>query len=107
MELVSVVAAAMQAAEKLAQGLIGQGLAACVNIFPPIRSYYSWKGRTESSDEVVFLVKTAGGYFSLVEKFIRKHHSYDVPAIFSIPVDRVSEPFNQWIFGALDQGKEF
>jgi periplasmic divalent cation tolerance protein len=106
MELVYVVAADMQEAEKLAMGLLDQRLAACVNIFPPVRSFYLWKGRTESSDEVVFLVKTVPGYFPLVEEFVRKHHSYEVPAVFSIPVERVSEPYRRWIFDVLDQGKE-
>lgn len=107
MELVYVVAADLQEAEKLAQGLIEHGLAACVNIFPPVKSFYKWKGLIESSNEVVLFVKTAPGYFTLVDEFVRKHHSYEVPAIFSIPVEHVSESFSHWIFGVLDQGKEF
>jgi periplasmic divalent cation tolerance protein len=106
MELVYVVLADMQEAEKLAKGLIDLGLVACVNIFPPVRSFYRWKGGTESSDEVVFLAKTTRGHFPLVEEYVRKHHSYEVPAIFSIPVEQVSESYRQWIFGSLDQGKE-
>lgn len=106
MELVYVVAADSKEAEKLAQGLIGQGLAACVNIFSPVRSYYTWKGNLETSQEVVLLVKTAQGYYSLVEEFVRRHHSYEIPAIFSIPVERVSAPYLNWICGELEKGKE-
>ncbi len=105
MELVYVVVSDMAQAERMARGLVEQHLAACVNIIPGMRSVYRWKGKVESADEVVMIVKTGPGYFTDVEEYIRRNHSYEVPAIFSVSAEKVSEPFRDWFSDQLEEGK--
>lgn len=104
MELVYVVAADLTEAERLARGLVEQRLAACVNIIPGMKSVYRWKSEVQSADEVVMIVKTGPGYFADVEEYVRKHHSYEVPAIFSFSAEGVSGPYRDWLYGQLDEG---
>jgi periplasmic divalent cation tolerance protein len=47
-----------EAARKLAEGLVGEGLAACVNVMSECTSIYRWKGAVESAPEVPVLIKT-------------------------------------------------
>jgi periplasmic divalent cation tolerance protein len=104
MELVYVVAADMAEAERLARGLVEQRLAACVNIIPGMKSVYRWNGAVETAEEVAMLVKTGPGYFADVEEYVRKHHSYEVPAIFSLSAEGVSGPYRDWLSDQLDEG---
>lgn len=73
-------------AEKIADALITEKLAVCVNIIPEIKSVYRWKGVKEKSPEAVMFIKTRKDLFGRVSKMIEELHSYDSPIIFAIPV---------------------
>jgi len=83
-------------AEKMAEKLIGQKLAACVNIFP-IDSVYFEEGKIEKSKEVAAIIKTRKINFKKVEKFISQNHSYKIPCIVGIPIRKVSKKYFRWI----------
>ncbi|HLC90514.1 MAG TPA: divalent-cation tolerance protein CutA [Candidatus Nanoarchaeia archaeon] len=82
-------------AQKIAQLLLKKKLIACANIFP-IKSMYTWKGKVQSDDEVVLILKTLEKKYSLVETEIKKLHSYDVPCICKIPVSANKE-YMVWV----------
>jgi len=48
-------------AQTIAEHLVDQGLAACVNILPGIQSIYTWQGKRESSQELLLVIKTTTG----------------------------------------------
>ena len=48
----------MEQAEKIARHLVETKLAACVQITGPIKSIYRWKGKVETTDEWLCLIKT-------------------------------------------------
>jgi periplasmic divalent cation tolerance protein len=83
-------------AEKMAEELISQKLAACVNIFP-INSVYLEDGKIEKSDEVAAIVKTRKINFKKAEKYIFQHHSYKIPCIVGIPIRKVSKKYFRWV----------
>ena len=57
-------------ARKIAEHLVGQRLAACVNIVPRIESIYRWKEKVESSHEYLLLIKTSAERFPQVRDAI-------------------------------------
>ncbi|MEO8650621.1 MAG: divalent-cation tolerance protein CutA [Acidobacteriota bacterium] len=84
-------------AERLAGSIIEGRLAACVQIVPRITSVYFWGGELTRGSECLLLIKTTSEKFSDVERFIIENHSYAVPEILSVRVDRVSEAYADWV----------
>lgn len=84
-------------ARKIAQYLVEQQLAACVNLVPHVESIYRWQGKMESSREWLLLIKTTREKFSEVQDAIRELHSYELPECFSLAIDDGSSAYLEWI----------
>jgi periplasmic divalent cation tolerance protein len=84
-------------AEKIAQTLVEERLAACVNIISPIRSIYRWEGKTQDDREWLLVIKTEQKHFAYVEARVRSLHSYQVPEIIALPVVDGSERYLEWV----------
>jgi periplasmic divalent cation tolerance protein len=87
------------AALKLAQELVAQRLAACVNVLAECASVYRWKGEIESAAEVPVLIKTRAGRYAEVEAAIRRLHPHELPEIVAVPVVRGLEEYLDWVAG--------
>ncbi len=59
--LVSV--ASVEEGERIAQGLVDERLAACVNIVGPVRSIYRWQGTVQAATELLLVIKTRAALF--------------------------------------------
>lgn len=84
-------------AKRLAQAILQERLAACVNVVPTIRSFYWWEGEMQDEEEVLLLVKTRADLYSTLEEFIVSHHPYSVPAISAIPLEEMHAPYLAWL----------
>ena len=84
-------------ATALAQALLDERLAACVNIGAPVDSMYHWRGAIETAREVPVAIKTRAALYSHVEAAIRNIHPYDTPEIIAIPVAAGDERYLAWI----------
>lgn len=84
-------------ASKIAQALVDESLAACVNIIPSVRSIYRWKGEICDDAECLLLVKTTRHVFSLLEARVKALHSYEVPEIVAVPVERGFPAYLNWV----------
>lgn len=84
-------------AGRIAQYLVENGLAACVNVIPQIKSIYRWQGNVESEQEWLLLVKTTADKFAAVRDAIRDLHSYELPECIAIPVEDGSAKYLEWI----------
>ncbi len=83
--------------EPLATALVEEGLAACVNLLPDMRSIYRWKGATERANERQLIIKTRSSLIRELEARIRPLHPYDVPEFLVLPVIDGSDPYLSWL----------
>jgi periplasmic divalent cation tolerance protein len=88
----------IQKARKLAGLLISKHLAACVQILPGLESHYHWKGKKETSKEVLLIIKTKAAAYKRLEKTILANHPYEVPEIVCLPIQKGSRSYLDWIF---------
>jgi periplasmic divalent cation tolerance protein len=93
-------------AEKLAESIIGEELAACVQILPQMTSVYFWEGKVQTEPEHLLLIKTLEEKFDELSEFIKTNHSYEVPEIVAIDVEKVSEEYLFWMRGVTGQNRE-
>jgi len=85
------------AARTLADHLVGQRLAACVNILAPCRSVYRWQGRIEDAEEVPLLIKTTTARYAALEAAIRAQHPYELPEIVAVPISHGLPGYLAWV----------
>lgn len=85
------------AAERLADLLLEQRLAACVNILAPCRSVYRWKGAVQHDEEHPMLIKTTTERYPELEKALRAGHPYELPEIVAVPVESGLPAYLDWV----------
>jgi periplasmic divalent cation tolerance protein len=90
------------AATVIATALLEEGVAACVNQVPGLRSMYRWEGRVEHDDEVLLLIKTTSEMFPRLEETIGQLHPYELPEIIGVPLTAGSEAYLNWIKSATE-----
>ena len=84
-------------AKSIGQILVGQNLAACVNLLENMTSIYKWEEKLEESQEVIMIAKTRKTLMpKLIEK-VNSIHSYDCPCILELPVQGGNSDFLSWI----------
>ena len=91
----------------IAREIVARRQAACVNIFPGVRSIYRWKGKIRKDGELLLLIKTLEGEFDGVAATIRELHSYELPEILSFPVGQGDPGFLAWIAESVDKEADF
>jgi periplasmic divalent cation tolerance protein len=88
-------------AEKIANELVQNRYAACVQIVGPIASVYWWKEKVEKAVEWLCIVKTRRDFYEAVESSIRCNHNYEVPEILAVSVAEGYEGYISWLEGEL------
>ncbi|KAF8795316.1 protein CutA homolog isoform X2 [Argiope bruennichi] len=84
-------------AKKIAEGLVKEKLAACVNIIPGIHSIYEWKGEIQKDSEVLMLIKSRTSRLDELTKYVRENHPYEVCEVISMPIQQGNEPYLKWL----------
>ena len=84
-------------AQTIARYLVEEKLAACVQILGPIGSTYRWKGKIETAEEWLCLIKTRENLYPEIEKAIISLHSYETPEIIAIPITKGSLVYINWL----------
>jgi len=104
--IVVVTCASAKEARKIARKLVDGRFAACANILPaPVQSIFRWKGRAESANEVLLILKTSRRRFAALEREVRRLHSYEVPEIIALPIERGSRAYLRWISQSVRSAK--
>jgi periplasmic divalent cation tolerance protein len=84
-------------AEALARELLGDRLAACVQIGAALRSLYHWRGEIETAEETPLAIKTRSELYARLERAIRERHPYELPEIVAVPITDGSSAYIDWI----------
>ena len=84
-------------ASALAERMVSERLAACVNIVPGITSVYLWEGKIVSDSERLLLIKTTRRCYSRLEALILQRHPYDLPEIIVLPIQQGHADYLKWI----------
>ncbi|XP_045152508.1 protein CutA homolog isoform X3 [Echinops telfairi] len=86
-----------QIARDIARALLDKKLAASVNILPKAASLYFWKGEIEEVTEILMLIKTKTAKVHLLSSYIRLLHPFEIPEVFSFPMDQGDGHFFKWL----------
>ena len=84
-------------ASDLAEFLVQEGLAACVNISAPVTSVYRWQGRVERAEESLLLIKSSAIRYPELEQTLRSRHPYELPEIIAVPIEHGLNDYLQWV----------
>ncbi len=84
-------------AQKIAEAVVSERLAACANIIPGMKSLYRWEGKIEQRAEAVLTFKTQEKLYPAVEARVKALHSDETPCIVALPLTAGNADFLQWI----------
>ncbi len=86
---------------KIAAALVEERLAACVSIIPQIISTYRWKEKIEEYKETQLMVKTDSRLFDEIVELVKKLHTFTLPEIISIRIDKGTPDYLMWMSDEL------
>lgn len=89
-------------ARKIADMLLNERKAACVNIVPKVESLFWWQGNIESAQENLLIVKTNTAKLKEITDLIKKVHTYEVPEIIALPIIGGNEDYIKWLDTILE-----
>jgi len=89
-----------ESAQHLAQALVGESLAACVNRIPGVQSTYRWDGAVSTDSEELLLIKTTAARFEALKARVLALHPYELPELIAVPVERGHAAYLDWVRAA-------
>ncbi|ATB34048.1 divalent-cation tolerance protein CutA [Melittangium boletus] len=99
--LVWVTAPSADKAAEIARTLVEEGLAACGNVVPGLRSIYRWEGRVHDEPEALLILKTWAPRFEALRERVVSVHPYECPEVIRLDVADGHAPYLKWILDAV------
>lgn len=84
-------------AQRLAETLVGERLAACVNRLPGVLSTYRWQGEMHTDAEELLLIKTTAAGFDALKARLLQLHPYELPELIALPLERGHAAYLDWV----------
>lgn len=85
-------------AERLAQMLLEEQMAACISMLPGVRSLYLGpEEELQSEKEVLMLIKTQLDWYDDIEDLMLKHHPYETPELIILPINGGLGDYLAWV----------
>ena len=92
-----ITASSSEEAYKIAEVLLNQRKAACVNIVPGVSSLFWWQDKLDSAQESLLIVKTKASLLPEIISLVKGIHSYDIPEIIALPIVGGNQDYLEWI----------
>ena len=84
-------------ARRIAEILVNQRKAACVNIVPRVNSLFWWEGKLDSAQESLLIIKARSSKLKEITELVKKTHSYEVPEIIALPIIGGNKDYLRWL----------
>ena len=94
----------LEEAKRLGNALLDARVAGCINILPGMVSLYDWQGAREEVAEVVLIAKTTAELAASARELLEREHSYDVPAILTLPLTDMNAGYRDWLLQNIRGG---
>lgn len=95
--VVFVTAGSQEEGLKISRILVEERAVACVNLLLGIRSIFQWEGKVREEQEVLLVAKTVSESFDRVASLVCANHSYDVPEIIALPIQKGLPEYLSWV----------
>jgi len=86
-------------AGEICERLVVEGIIACANIFPPMKSIYRWNNQLVKESECAAILKTSAFKTEALKERIRAIHPYALPALVFLSVPDGNPEFLNWVYG--------
>ncbi|HUB88819.1 MAG TPA: divalent-cation tolerance protein CutA [Dyella sp.] len=86
-----------ESARHLADALVNERLAACVNRIPGIHSTYRWQGEVITDTEELLLIKTTASRFEALKERVLALHPYELPELIAVSVEQGHAAYLDWV----------
>jgi periplasmic divalent cation tolerance protein len=93
-----------EVAEALAEFLVAERLAACVNLVAGIQSIYRWQGEVHRDSEILLIAKTNRDHLEALVETLQNRHPYECPEIVALPIVGGSADYLAWLASCLAPG---
>jgi periplasmic divalent cation tolerance protein len=92
-------------AARIAEALVSERLAACVNIVAAVESIYRWEGKVTRDSETLMIIKTTDERYPELERRVKELHSYSTPEVMALKIERGSEQYLNWLRDSTATGE--
>ena len=86
-----------ESADRIADALVRERLAACASVVPGMTSLFWWEGEVQHANEALVLIKTVDDRVEALIARARDLHPYDVPEVLALPVEAGHLPYLAWV----------
>ena len=94
------------AAGALAEALVSERLAACVNQIPGVESTYCWQGSIVRDREALLIIKTTHARYDALAARLEELHPYELPEFVTLPVESGMARYLDWVRAGTDPETE-
>ncbi len=95
--IVLITASSGEEAAIIAEALVNEHIAACVNIVTEVRSLFFWEGRTRDEREALLICKSRQPLLKKLISRVKSLHSYAVPEVIALPIIAGSPEYLDWV----------
>ncbi len=103
--IVLVTASGADEARALAGAILEKKLAACVNLLPGVESHYWWRGKLDTAQEVLLLIKSSAEQFEALAALVKEKHSYECPEIVALAPHEIAPAYRKWWESEINPGQ--
>ncbi len=102
--VVLITTATEEEAHSIAELLLNQRKAACINIVPRVDSLFWWQGKLDSEQESLLIVKARASLLPEIIEMVKRAHSYEIPEIIALPIISGNEDYLKWMDSEVEEG---